>query len=81
MSFSGFSRTGLIKQLEYDKFSNEDSIYAADNCGADWNEQAVIKGKSYLDFSSFSRQGLIDQLKFDGFTQEEATYAVKTIGL
>ena len=81
LEFSGFSRSGLIKQLEFEKFSSADAIYAVDNCGANWNEQAIKKAKSYLDYSSFSAQGLIDQLKFEGFTQKEAEYAIKSIGL
>ena len=41
LSFTAFSYDGLIEQLEYEKYSNEDAVYAADNCGADWNEQAL----------------------------------------
>lgn len=81
LDYSSFSRSGLIKQLEFEKFSLEDATYAVDNCGANWNEQAIKKAKSYLDYSSFSAQGLIDQLKFEGFTQKEAEYAIKSIGL
>lgn len=81
LEFSGFSRSGLIKQLEFEKFPSKDATYAVDHCGANWNEQAIKKAKSYLEFSSFSAQGLIDQLKFEGFTQEQAEYAVKSIGL
>lgn len=50
------------------------------NCGADWNEQAAKKAKSYLEFTSFSRSGLIDQLLYDGFTQEQAEYGVTQNG-
>lgn len=75
-----FSYTGLIKQLEFDGYSTEDATYAADNCGADWNEQAAKQAKSYLDVMSFSRQGLIDQLEYDGFTQEQAEYGVSAVG-
>jgi len=46
-----------------------------------WKEQAVRKGKEYLNIMAFSRNGLIEQLKFDGFTLEEATYAADQIGL
>ncbi|WP_270395706.1 Ltp family lipoprotein [Mediterraneibacter massiliensis] len=80
LSFTSFSYTGLIDQLEYEGFSTEDSTYAADNCGADWNEQAAKKAQSYMDFSSFSRQGLIDQLLFEGFTQEQAEYGATAVG-
>lgn len=80
LGFTAFSYTGLISQLEFDGFSTEDSTYAVDNCGADWNEQAAKKAKSYLDFTSFSRDGLIDQLLFDGFTNEQAEYGVTKVG-
>ena len=80
LSFSAFSYSGLVDQLEYEKFSSEAAEYAADNCGADWNEQAAKKAQSYMDFSSFSRQGLIDQLIFEGFTQDQAEYGVTSVG-
>jgi len=80
LSFSAFSRTGLIGQLEFEGFSTEESEYAVDAVNADWNEQAALKAQSYLDFSSFSRQGLIDQLLFEGFTQSEAEYGVTQVG-
>lgn len=76
-----FSYTGLIKQLEYEKYSHEDAVYAADNCGADWNEQAAKAAKDYLDVMSFSRQGLIDQLEYEGYTHEQAVFGVNSVGL
>ncbi|WP_024294444.1 Ltp family lipoprotein [Lacrimispora indolis] len=80
LSFTAFSYSGLIKQLEYEQFSTEDATYAADNCGADWNEQAAIKAQAYLDMSSFSRGSLIDQLKYEGFTQDQAEYGATAVG-
>ena len=80
LSFTSFSYSGLIDQLEYEEFSTEAATYAADNCGADWNEQAAMKAQSYMDFSSFSRQGLIDQLLYEGFTQEQAEYGATAVG-
>ncbi|MGL5173096.1 MAG: Ltp family lipoprotein, partial [Olsenella sp.] len=70
-----------IEQLEFDQYSHEDAVYGADNCGADWNEQAAKKAKEYLSFTSFSRNGLIDQLEFEGFTSEQAEYGVNAVGL
>lgn len=81
LSFTAFSYQGLIDQLEYEQYSTEDATWAADNCGADWNQQATKKAQSYLDFTSFSRQGLIDQLLYEGFTQEQAEYGVNAVGL
>ena len=78
---SAFSRDGLIEQLEYEGYSHEDSVYAVDNCNADWFEQAVKEAKSYLRHSSFSRDGLIEQLEYEGFTHEQAVYGVEQNGL
>jgi colicin import membrane protein len=81
LDFTAFSKTGLIKQLEFEGFSNADSVYAVENITVDWNEQAVLKAESYLEFSSFSKQGLIDQLKFEGFTPEQAAHGAAAVGL
>ena len=69
-----------MEQLEFEKFTHEQAVYGADNCGADWNEQAALKAASYLDMTSFSREGLIDQLEFEGFTAEQAEYGVSQNG-
>ena len=76
-----FSYTGLIEQLEFEQYSHDDAVYAADNCGADWNEQAAKKAQDYLDIMAFSRQGLIDQLQFEGYTYEQAVFGVNSVGL
>lgn len=75
-----FSYTGLIKQLEFDGFTTEEATFAADHCGADWNEQALKKADDYLSLMGFSKKGLIGQLEFDNFTTEEATYAADNCG-
>jgi len=80
LSFTAFSRDGLIKQLEFEGFSNEDAVYGADTVGANWMEQALKSAKNYLDFSAFSRKGLINQLEFEGYTNEEAIYGVDGVG-
>ena len=76
-----FSYSGLIKQLEFEKYSNEDATFAVDHCGADWNEQAAKTAQSYLKTMSFSRGELIDQLVFEGFSTEQAEYGVNSVGL
>lgn len=80
LEFMPFSYKGLVEQLEYEKYSNAEAVYAADNCGADWNEQAVKKAKSYLDIMAFSKDSLIEQLEFEGFTHEQAVYGVTKNG-
>lgn len=80
LDYSAFSHDGLIEQLSFEGFSTEEATYAADNCGADWNEQAALKAQEYLDYSSFSRDGLIEQLEFEGFTSSQASYGVDAVG-
>jgi len=80
LSFSPFSHDRLVEQLEYEKYSHESAVWAADNCGADWSEQALSKAKEYLDTSAFSYTGLIEQLEFEGFTHEQAVYGVEQNG-
>jgi hypothetical protein len=81
LGYSAFSRSGLIKQLEYEKFSNSDAVYGVDNSGADWYEQAAKSAEQYMDYSAFSRGSLIEQLKYEGFTQAQAEHGASTIGL
>lgn len=79
LSFMAFSYSGLIEQLEYEGYSHSEAVYAADNCGADWNQQAVKKAKEYLEVMSFSRSELIEQLEYEGFTHEQAVYGVDRV--
>lgn len=80
LNIMAFSQSGLVDQLEYDGYTTEEATFAADHCGADWNEQAAKAAANYLDIMSFSRQGLIDQLVYDGFTQEQAEYGATAAG-
>lgn len=81
LSFTAFSREGLIGQLEFEGFATVDAEYAVDNITVNWNEQAALKAQDYLDYTSFSRSALIDQLVFEGFTYEQAEHGVSAVGL
>lgn len=81
LDYTAFSYTGLIEQLEYEKFSLEDATYGADNCGANWMVQAEKKAIDYLDYTSFSHDGLVEQLMYEGFTAEEAEHGASSAGL
>ena len=61
-------------------YSTEDATYAADNCEADWNEQAAKAAKNYLNSMAFSRDSLIQQLEYEGYTEEQAIYGVEQNG-
>ena len=77
---SPFSFGGLVQQLEYEGYSTNDAVFAAQNCGADWCEQALASARHYLAMSPFSYGGLIDQLIYEGYTAEEATYGADYCG-
>jgi hypothetical protein len=76
LNSQGFSRKGLIQQLEFEGYSAADSTYAVDAVGADWDAEAVQVARDYLQTQSFSRSGLVGQLEFDGFTASQAEYGV-----
>lgn len=78
--YSGFSREGLIDQLEYEGYSTESATFAADYIDVDWNEECKESAKDYLKYSTFSRQGLHDQLQYEGFTEEQIEYGLSAVG-
>ena len=80
LSFTAFSRVGLIQQLSSDAgdgYSVADATYGVDAQDVDYKEQAYKAAKNYLDLTAFSRQGLIEQLSSaagDKYTVAEATF-------
>lgn len=80
LAYMAFSRLGLIEQLEYEGYSEDEAIYAVDNCTVNWREQAAKMAQEYLDYTSFSRSGLIEQLEYEGFTHKQAVYGVEAVG-
>jgi hypothetical protein len=85
LSFTAFSRKGLIRQLSSDAgegFSVADATFAVDHVKVDWDEQAVKKAREYLSLQHFSRKGLIHQLEAgEQFTHAQAVYGVTKAGL
>ena len=77
-----YSYERLIDQIEKEGYLKEQAVYAADNCGADWNQQAILKAQSYMPlFYGRPRKDIIEQMeKFDKFTHEQAIYGVVTSG-
>ena len=74
ISMSGFSRSGLVEQLEFEGYSTKDAAFAGDHLNVDWNEQAARSAEDYVAMSGFSRSGLIEQLEFEGYTRQQAEY-------
>lgn len=81
LDLSGFSRSGLIKQLMFEGYSQDDATYGVDSQNANWSEQAARSANSYLDLSGFSRSGLIKQLMFEGYSKQEAEFGASANGL
>lgn len=86
LSFTAFSREGLINQLSSragDGFKRADAIAAVDSMSVDWNAQAVGAAENYLQLMGFSCEGLIRQLSSsagDGYTQSQARYGAIQAG-
>lgn len=76
LSFTSFSKLGLIDQVKFDGFSRRAATYAANHVHVSWNKEAVKSAKNYLSFSHFSKSGLISQLEFDKYTHSQAVYGV-----
>src|SRR3954447_11018006 len=72
-----FSKSGLIGQLKYERFSSSEARWAVAHVRVSWNAEAVQSAKSYLRSASFSRQGLIEQLEYEGFTHSQAVDGVR----
>lgn len=81
LNYTAFSKSGLVEQLEFEGFDNDDATFAVNEIDVDWQEQANQMAEDYLDYSNFSRSGLIEQLEFEGFSNEQATNAVDETGL
>ena len=66
-------------------FAQEEAVYAADNCGADWKEQCCLQVKQYLEDDATyndSRKWLVEYLRdYDLFTDEEIEYALAQCGV
>ena len=89
----GFSRKGLIDQLKYEGYTEQQAVYGVNQTGlfeeavsveeapgeTAGQENARRAAESYLDTMAFSRKGLIDQLKYEGYSTKDATYAVAAV--
>ena len=81
LEYDSFSYSGLIEQLEFDGYTNDDAKVAVDNCKVNWKSEALQSAKDYFRSDLFfSRKGLINQLEYDGYTNDQATYAADNCG-
>lgn len=86
LSFTPFSRNGLIDQLSSsagEGFDIADATVAVDSLYVDWDAQAVRSAEQYLEMMGFSCKGLIDQLSSSAgeqYTKSQATYGAQQAG-
>ncbi|AXO32980.1 hypothetical protein MicB006_0674 [Micromonospora sp. B006] len=79
LRYQAFSRSGLIKQLEFEGYPRKIATQAVDSLKVDYKKQAAKMAKDYLDTQPFSRSGLIKQLEFEGYTHAQAVYGVDQV--
>lgn len=72
----GVSSRQLAEQLVLEGCSASEAQSIVDNCGADWNEQAVLAAKGHRQYLEMSEEELLETLIFQGFTEEQAAYGV-----
>ena|GEM_PF-5890039 len=76
-----FSYAGLIEHLESEGFSRKAAVYAADNCGANWEWQAAQKARVYRELTPYAGgDAFVSQLMRDGFTYEQAVRGARSAG-
>jgi hypothetical protein len=78
----GFSKLGLIQQLEYDKFSPAAARFAVNHITVNWDQQAAADAKNYMQTEGgFSYGSLVQQLEYDKFTPAQAAHGARSVGL
>lgn len=84
---SGFSREGLIQQLDSSAgsgFSVADAMFAVNHIKVNWDQQAALAAKGYMQLGGFSYSSMVQQLESSagsGFTYAQAVHGAKSVGL
>ena len=79
LKFIAASKTKIISFLKKKGFTEEEAIYGAENCGADWYDQALRMAMSYLNVQEFTYEQLALQLMIEEFTEDEIIYVLSVI--
>ena len=77
---AAYSKTELISQLTTHGFSLPEAVFAAENCGADWNDMAAKRAQFHINNIPLSRTGLIELLEEEGFTSAQAEFGTESLG-
>lgn len=65
-------------------FTRDEAAYAVENCGTDWNKEAVKAVACMLEYPQYeyTKDDIIEELtRFHGFTIEQATYGAEQNGM
>lgn len=83
INLGGFSTKTLYRQLTYEGFTEDETIFAMSWLEAlkqvDYNEQAYLSARRYMELFSMSQKQLHNQLVFEGYTDEQINYAIARI--
>ena len=78
---NGYSHQELTKKLQRSGFSAEEARFAADNCGANWNDQAAYQAGVYVViYPNSTKDRIIDLLLYEGFTYAQALAGARANG-
>ena len=79
--YSHLSYDGVIRQLEFEKYTPEEAKFAADHCGADWDEICEKATRTNLVYQGCSLESLRKYLSYDGFTEEQIMRATEDLDI
>lgn len=77
LEMGGISQSQLAEMMELEGCKPKEAEYIAENCDADWNEQAVLAARGHREYKSMSDDELLEMLIFQGFSEVQAAYGVE----
>lgn len=83
INVKNISYARLIQRLINEGKTNEQAVYIANHCDANWFDNAVIRAREHINGRVYSYKGLIQQLESDfgdKFTHEQAVYGADNCG-
>ena len=80
IEYAPMSKEGMIEQLKYENFSQDDAEYAVNHANIKWDEQASRSAVVFIGYSNPTTNELKEQLQFEKFSDEEINYALEHNG-
>ena len=70
----------MVHMLERDdKFTPDEALYGANNCGANWDEQAVRCAEKYAEKVGYDFDKLVFQIEWFNYTHDQAVQAATKV--